>query len=84
MLVMNASQLGRLVRDARRQKGWSQEHLADAVGASRNWVQSVEGGKANVSLDKVLQLLQWVDLAVDVRPVPPDEYVDEMVGIDRG
>ncbi len=44
-------QIGALVRDARKHRGWTQSQLADALATSQSAVARIEQGKQNVSLE---------------------------------
>jgi UDP-N-acetylglucosamine 1-carboxyvinyltransferase len=44
-------EIGGLVRDARRQRGLTQQQLAEALGTSQSAVARIEGGSQNVSLE---------------------------------
>ncbi|KKB86089.1 hypothetical protein VW29_04195 [Devosia limi DSM 17137] len=47
---------GRNVRQARKDKGWTQEQLAFEAGVKRAYLSEVENGQRNVSLDVVEKL----------------------------
>jgi len=55
---------GRNVRQARKEKGWTQEQLAFETGVKRAYLSEVENGQRNVSLDVVEKLA--TALAIDV------------------
>ena len=65
MRIKTVETLGALVRDQRRQRGWSQSRLADKIGASRLWVGQFEKGKETVELGLVLKALRALDLSLD-------------------
>jgi len=44
-------QIGNLVRDARKHRGWTQAQLAEALSTSQSAVARIEQGKQNVSLE---------------------------------
>jgi UDP-N-acetylglucosamine 1-carboxyvinyltransferase len=44
-------QIGALVRDARKHRGWTQAQLAEALGTSQSAVARIEQGRQNVSLE---------------------------------
>ena len=44
-------QIGALVRDARKHRGWTQTQLAEALATSQSAVARIEQGKQNVSLE---------------------------------
>lgn len=55
-----------IVRDGRERMGLSKSGLADRAGVSRQMIASVEGGKANPTLDVLVELLDGLGLEVDV------------------
>lgn len=56
---------GRNVRQARKDKGWTQEQLAFEAGVKRAYLSEVENGQRNVSLDVVEKLAKALDVAPD-------------------
>ena len=44
---------GERVRHLRKERGWSQEEFAHAVGLDRSYMGSVERGERNVSLENI-------------------------------
>ena len=54
--IMSAQDMGRLVREARRQRKLSQQAFADLVGVGRRFISELENGKATLEFDKVLQV----------------------------
>ena len=66
MRIKTVGTLGELVRDQRKQRGWSQGTLAEKVGVSRLWVGQFENGKETVELGLVLKALRALDLSLEV------------------
>ena len=66
MRIKTVGTLGELVRDQRRQRGWSQSQLAEMIAASRLWVGQFEKGKETVEIGLVLKTLQALDLSIDI------------------
>ena len=58
-------ELGRRVRDLRRQAGWTQEQLAKVTRLTRAYIVAVEGGKQNVSMDVVIRVANGLGVAPD-------------------
>jgi methanogenic corrinoid protein MtbC1/DNA-binding XRE family transcriptional regulator len=56
-------ELGRRVRDLRRQAGWTQEQLAKVTRLTRAYIVAVEGGKQNVSMDVVIRVANGLGVA---------------------
>lgn len=48
--------LAQNIRDARKQKGYSQEKLADEAGLHRTFIGSVERCERNISIDNVSKI----------------------------
>lgn len=58
-------ELGRRVQQLRKAKGFSQEELADRVGASRQAVSKWEGGQTAPDLERLLALSKQLDVTTD-------------------
>ncbi len=70
MMVRTARDLGAGVRDARLRHGWTQAELADRLGVSRQWVISLERGKASVELGTALRAVAALGLVADLIDAP--------------
>jgi transcriptional regulator with XRE-family HTH domain len=57
-------EFGDRLREARKERGWSQERLAEAVGVHRTYAGTVERGEQNVSLTNICELAR----ALGVQP----------------
>ena len=66
MRVRSVKELGSLVRERRRDLGWSQQELASRVGVQRLWVSQFEGGKTTAHIGLVMRTLRALDLAISV------------------
>lgn len=65
----------------RREKGWSQEKLAEVTGLGRSWLSRLETGEGNFSRDNLLALAKG--LGVSVHELfgyshPPDVTLTDM------
>jgi HTH-type transcriptional regulator/antitoxin HipB len=69
MRARTAEDVGSLVREQRLARGMSQAGLAQAVGASRQWVVDLERGKPTLALGLVLRALTAVGLSLQVEPI---------------
>ncbi|MFD2554768.1 helix-turn-helix domain-containing protein [Sphingobacterium tabacisoli] len=56
---------GLRVKEIRQQKGISQEGLALIAEVDRTYIQSIEGGKRNVSLVIIEKLAKAFDLSIE-------------------
>ena len=57
MFIRRPSDIGLMVRAARKARGMSQDDLARRLGVSRLWINEFEGGKPTARLDLVLRAL---------------------------
>lgn len=74
MRIKTAGNLGSLVRNQRKQGGWSQQELAEKIGASRLWVSQFENGKETVEFGLVLKTLSALKLSLEVSPLNPNPF----------
>ncbi len=68
MIVRNPTDLGLLLRQARRDAGLTQAQLAAKAAVSTRWIIGMEKGKGTAELHLVFSVLGALDLAVDVAP----------------
>lgn len=67
MRVRTIWEMGLRIRDRRLELGWSQAQLADRLGTTRQWVNSLEQGNPGAALGQVLQAIEVLGLRLDVR-----------------
>lgn len=84
MRVDSTEALGHLLRRGRTQRGLTQQGLADLIGASRDWVNRVERGRApRAELELILRALISVDFVISVeespQPIDLDALLDQQV-----
>ena len=84
MVVGNALDVGRLLRQARVDKGWTQQQLARRLGVTRQWVAAVEAGAPTARLGLVIDALRWCDILLDARPDASQALVDQVLGTSHG
>ncbi len=65
MRIKTVGDLGNLVRDQRKTRGWSQSQLAERAGVSRLWVGQFENGKESVELGLVIKTLRALDIGLE-------------------
>jgi HTH-type transcriptional regulator/antitoxin HipB len=66
--IYTPEDLGRAVRQARRDRGLTQDDLALASGTGRRFVFDLEHGKRTVRLHSVLAVLAALGLSVELHP----------------
>lgn len=59
------TRFGKRVRDLRKQKGWSQEELADKVGLHRTYIGTIERGEQNVSIDNIEKVAKTLGVSLE-------------------
>ncbi|VVD85022.1 hypothetical protein PFI31113_01315 [Pandoraea fibrosis] len=72
--IDGAESLGRTIRLARLQQGFTRDALALATGLSPKFISQVEAGKPTAQLGKVLHLLR--ELGVTIRAQIPELYFE--------
>lgn len=67
MRIFNLTELGAAIRSARSAKGLSQSNLAQAIGATQEWISRLENGRLpNPGFANVMQACSAVDLGISV------------------
>ena len=85
MELRTADDVGRLVREARRRRGMSQQDLAGAAGVSRRWLVDLEAGKPRAELRLVLSVLATLGIPLHAGagdPVPDGATGQPAGGVD--
>jgi y4mF family transcriptional regulator len=68
MIIRNANDIGKSIRDKRKSDGLTLEQTAAICGVSYAFLSALENGKETVRLNKVLQVLQT--LGIELRAAP--------------
>jgi len=58
------AQFGRKVQQLRKQKGWSQENLAEKTGLHRTYIGAIERGERNLSLKNIEKIAKAFEIPV--------------------
>ena len=53
------------LKDLRAERGWSQQHLADQLGVSRQSVNAIETGRYDPSLPLAFRIAELFNLAIE-------------------
>ena len=64
--------LGLLVKQAREEKEWDQEYLADELGVDIRTVRKIESGQSNVAYDLLTEIIHALEICPQIL-----FYVDE-------
>jgi len=59
------NKFGKQVRSLRRERGWSQEDLADNSGVHRTYIGAIERGEQNVSIDNIIKLAKALGISLE-------------------
>lgn len=73
--------LGKMVIQAREERGWSQQELADYVELDVRTVKQVEGGKGNPYLDTLMPLVRLLGISMDI--CFSEEAIEDKLRMDR-
>ncbi len=65
MKINNATQFGRAIRQARKQRGYTQQEVADFSGCSLMFVSNLERGKPTCELEKAIRVANTAGLDLD-------------------
>ncbi len=69
---MTLSDLGKSIKDIRKQRGVSQQQLAIQAGMSRATLSKIENGYiANASIVKINHILSLLGYELDIKPFNP-------------
>lgn len=69
--IRNERDLGAYIHDARTERGWTQQHLADLAGISRTWLVGVERGqRPGAELGKIFALLHTLEVSISLEQEP--------------
>lgn len=82
MRVVTVEELGRAIRDARKEAGLTQAELCESAHVSRRWLVRLEQGHYAAELSKVMDVLRTLglDLALVPRPAITEPSLAEVLG----
>lgn len=82
MTVRNVIELGGVLRQQRRERGWTQSQLAQKAGVQRELVIKAERGHPRLETGKLLDLLHALDIDLQLTPFAPQPgpSLDELLG----
>lgn len=81
MTLHHATDVGPLVRAARKAQRMRQDDAAGAIGVSENFLSKIEHGAHNAQWDKLFQVLQGLGIRVEVDI--PDDAKPYLAAIDK-
>mgnify|MGYP005765879075 CR=1 FL=1 len=69
-MTQGASALGNAIRNARIQKGYTQEQLSELLNITPAHLKHMEGGRRNPSVPLLFQMMELLDFSVDALVFP--------------
>jgi len=66
--IRSAKQLGNLIRQERRNRGLSQQQLADLTGTGQKTISQIENGNEGATLETIFRLLAVLQLQLSFSP----------------
>jgi y4mF family transcriptional regulator len=67
MKITDAAAFGKVVRERRKQLGYTQGYLAEFTGLSISFISDLERGKATAELGKSIELMQLLGMDLIVK-----------------
>lgn len=58
--------VAKIITDARKAKGMTQQELADAIGVKQSYIARVESGKHRIRLDKLEKIAHALDIKITI------------------
>ncbi|HXU28322.1 MAG TPA: helix-turn-helix transcriptional regulator [Bacteroidia bacterium] len=65
---MNKKDIAVLLKERRNQLKISQSDLAKEIGVTREYMPAIERGEQNITVDKLLKLINALDLQLTITP----------------
>ncbi len=65
--ISNMKELGRAIRDRRRELGYTQAFLADYAGVSASFLSELENGKETIQTGKMLEVTSLLGMDICLR-----------------
>jgi HTH-type transcriptional regulator / antitoxin HipB len=68
MKITNPEDLGRIIKQKRKEDGLTLEEAAAVCGVSYAFLSALENGKETVRLNKVLQVIKCLGIELEAKP----------------
>ena len=82
MRLTSITDIASLVRQARKDRGWTQVQLAEHSGVSRDWIIALEKGKPSLEIALVLRTLKALHLTLNLESQDEQPQPDDVIDID--
>ena len=64
-MVLNYNAIGKMIRDEREKRSWTQAKLAEEIGVTEQYISHIENGRKKVSLKALVNIAESFDLSLD-------------------
>lgn len=64
-MTVNYNDIGKRIRQIRRNKGITQEVLAEGVGVGATHISRIENGKTKPSLETIMNIVEYLEITPD-------------------
>lgn len=78
-MIRTVNDLGAMIRRARRQRGWTQDDLANRAGISRRTLVALEGGNPRGEIGIALRVIAALDRNVTINEIMATDD-DDLLG----
>jgi len=74
--LTNETQAVELIRQRRKAKGLSQQQLASKLGVTQARLSEIEGGRAHLSVERLIAMAALLGLDLVLREAPPKQTAE--------
>jgi len=74
--LTNETQAVELIRQRRKAKGLSQQQLASKLGVTQARLSEIEGGRAHLSVERLIAMAALLGLDLVLRDAPPKQTAE--------
>ena len=78
MIINLPSDIGSIIRDARKRKGLTQTQLAQMVGIQQRTISVIETDPSNTSLKKIVKICKALGLIINIGQLESTRSSDEV------
>lgn len=72
--ITSIPRLGKAIRQARRELGWTQGELSDRSGVSRPQISAIESASTDPKASTLIALLRSLDFEMELHPVDRNQF----------
>lgn len=65
---MNIKDIGKLIRIRRKEKGLTQQQLAESIGANhKQYIPKIENGTTNITVVKLINICNVLEITIELK-----------------